>query len=101
MEVRLQAIVGRQVHDIEGNVAGRIGEVIAERVGADCHVVEYHLGPAAFLSRLGITAGRMIGVTRRGGPLRVPWHQLDLSDPKHLRLRCRLSELSAVGPHHP
>ena len=94
MNVRLQDINGRNVHDLDGKVAGRIGEVIVERIGADCHVVEYHLGPAAFLGRLGMTAGRLIGMKTRG-PLRVPWQQLDLSDPKKPRLRCRVAELSA------
>lgn len=94
MNVRLQDINGRNVVDVDGKVAGRIGEVIAERIGADCHVVEYYLGPAAFLGRLGITAGRLVGVKTRG-PLRVPWHQLDLSDPKKPRVRCRVADLSA------
>ena len=96
MNVRLQDINGRNVVDPDGKVAGRIGEVIAERVGADCHVIEYLLGPAAFLGRLGITAGRLIGVKTRG-PLRVPWNQVDLSDPKKPRLRCRIADLSEGG----
>ena len=100
MNVRLQDLNGRHVRDSDGKIAGRIGEVVAERVGADCRVVEYLLGPAAFLSRLGITAGRMVGLIRRRGPLRVPWNQLDLSDPKKPRLRCRVSDLSEADPRH-
>ena len=100
MEVRLQDIHGRRVFDIDGKVAGRIGEVVAERAGADCHIVEYLLGPAAFLSRLGITVGDFFGVANRRKPVRVPWNQLDLSDPRHPRLRCRMSDLSAADPRH-
>jgi sporulation protein YlmC with PRC-barrel domain len=95
MDVRLQSMTARKVYDSDGKVAGRIGEVIAERVGADCHVTEYLLGPDAYLSRLGITASRLFGLRRRRGPLRVPWHQLDLSDPEKLRLRCKVSDLEA------
>jgi hypothetical protein len=101
MDVFLQDLNARRVHDIDGKIAGRIGEVIAERIGADCHVVEYLLGPDAFLMRLGITASHLFGVKRRRGPLRVPWNQLDLSDPKHPRLRCRVSDLSAADLRHP
>jgi hypothetical protein len=101
MDVLLQALNARRVFDIDGKVAGRIGEVVAERIGADCHVVEYLLGPDAFLMRFGITARNFFGMKRHRGPLRVPWNQMDLSDPKHPRLRCRVSDLSAADPRHP
>lgn len=100
MNVRLQDLNGRRVRDVDGKIAGRIGEVVAERIGADCHVIEYLLGPAAYLSRLGITAERLVGLKRRRGPLRVPWNQLDLTDPTHPRLRCRVSDLREADPHH-
>ena len=100
MEIRLQAIVGRKVHDVDGKVAGRIGQVIATRIGADCHVDEYHLGPAAFLARLGISAGHLIGLRARQEPLRVPWHQMDLSNPHHPRLKCRVDELTSAASRH-
>ena len=93
MDFELQSIVGRKVHDVDGKVAGRIGQVMATRIGADCRIDEYHLGPAAFLSRLGIRTGHLIGLRSRRGPLRVPWHQMDLSDPHHPRLKCRVEEL--------
>ena len=88
-EIQLQRIVGRKVHDVDGNVAGRIGEVMAERTGADCHVTEYLLGPAAFLYRLGMRAGKLVG-WKGPQPLRVPWHQMDV---ENLRLKCRVEDL--------
>ncbi len=91
-DIRLQSLAGRQVRDVDGQVAGRIGEIRAERVGAKCHVVCFDLGPAAFLSRLGISVGTLVGLRSRG-PLRVPWQQMDLSDPEHPRMRCRIAEL--------
>jgi hypothetical protein len=96
-DVRLQSLTGAQVRDVDGKVVGRIGEIHAERIGAQCHVVCFDLGPAAFLSRLGISARRLVGWAARG-PLRVPWQQMDLSDPERPRLRCRIAELKRSLP---
>ena len=90
--VHLELLVGREVHDSEGKRVGRILSVTAEREGEDCVIREYLLGPAALLRRLGITTLRLVGFRHRE-PLRVPWDQLDLSDPEKPRLRCRAEEL--------
>jgi sporulation protein YlmC with PRC-barrel domain len=91
-KVHFELLLGREVHDSDGVRVGRILSVIAEREGDDCVIREYHLGAAALLSRLGITALRIVGLHRRE-PLRVPWDQLDLDDPEKPRLRCRAEEL--------
>jgi hypothetical protein len=91
--VRLQALVGELVRDVNGARVGRIRSVHAEREGDDCVVREYELGAAALLSRLGLSALRLAGWTHHGEPLRVPWDQLDISDPEHPRLRCAKEEL--------
>jgi hypothetical protein len=67
--------------------------VHAERQGDDCLVRGYNLGPAALLSRLGLSARRLVGWPAPREPLRVPWDRLDLSDPERPRLLCPLSEL--------
>jgi sporulation protein YlmC with PRC-barrel domain len=95
-KIHAEALVGRQVRDTNGRVIGRIGEIAVERRGKECYVEEYLLGAAALLSRLGISAGALIGIPPRK-PLRVPWQQLDLSDPHRLRLRCTLEELKAMN----
>ena len=91
-KVHFELLLGREVHDPDGVRVGRILSVIAEREGEDCVIREYHLGAAALLSRLGITALRLVGLHRHE-PLRVPWDQLDLGDPEKPRLRCRAEEL--------
>lgn len=94
MKVVLQKMIRRRVHDRDGKLAGRIHAVKAEIRGDECVIVEWQLGPAALLARLGITTMRLVGWTRKGGPLRVPWEQLDLSDPDEPRLRCSVDDLS-------
>ena len=91
--VRLQDLVGRRVLTADGAVAGRIEEIRATWRGEKCLIEEYHLGAAALLERLGLSAARLIGWTVSRDPLRVPWQQLDLSDPEHPRLRCSVEEL--------
>lgn len=77
--VRVQDLVGRAVRDAEGKVIGRIEEIRATWRGENCYVEAFELGAAALLARLGIT--------KRREPKRVPWQDLDLSDPEQPRLR--------------
>lgn len=82
-EVNLELLVGRRVVDADGRSAGRIEEVIAERDGDELLVVEYHLGSYAFIERLGIRT--LLRLPNRKAR-RVPWEEMDLSDPEHPRL---------------
>lgn len=94
--LHLERLHGRKVLDVEGVVAGSIHSVKAERVGKECLVREFLLGPAALLYRLGLSAAGLVGLAWGSGPLRVPWEQLDLADPEHPRLRCTLDELKRL-----
>jgi len=85
--VRVQDLLGRRVRDADGKVIGRIEEIHATWRGENCYVAEFELGAAALLERLGISAGRLVGWTTPAEPLRVPWRELDLSDPEKPRLR--------------
>jgi len=91
--VHLELLLGCKVHDPEGRRVGRILEVHAAPEGKDCVVREYLLGTAALLTRLGISAGRLVGLPIHREPIRVPWDQMDLSDPERPRLRCSVEEL--------
>jgi hypothetical protein len=92
-KVHLELLLGKLVRDPEGVKAGRILSVRAEIVGDDCLVQEYDLGMAALMARLGLSAARLVGLPIRREPLRVPWDQLDLSDPDRPRLKCPVAEL--------
>jgi hypothetical protein len=92
-KVHLELLVGKLVRDVNGAKVGRIRSLHAEKVGDDCVVEHYELGGAALLSRLGISALRLVGWPLRKEPRRVPWEQMDLSDPDAPRLRCTAEEL--------
>jgi hypothetical protein len=91
--IHFEHLLGRRVLDPEGKKVGRILAVSTERDGEDCVVHEYMLGTAALMTRLGLSAGRLIGVPIRRKPLCVPWDLLDLRDPKKPRLKCSFGEL--------
>jgi sporulation protein YlmC with PRC-barrel domain len=91
--IHFEHLLGRQVLDPEGKRIGRLLEVSAKQDGKGCEVHEYLLGTAALLTRLGISAQRLVGLKIRRQPLRVPWDQLDLRDPSKPRLKCSLKEL--------
>lgn len=91
--VHLELLLGRKVLDPDGKKVGRILAVRAEPEGEDCVVREYLLGTAALLTRLGLSAQRLVGVPIRREPLCVPWDLMDLKDPAKPRLKCPVKEL--------
>lgn len=91
--VHLELLLGRKVLDAEGKRVGRILAVRAETKGKDCVVREYLLGTAALLTRLGLSAQRLVGLPIHREPLCVPWDLMDLGDPERPRLTCRVEEL--------
>jgi sporulation protein YlmC with PRC-barrel domain len=86
-QVRVQDLFGRRVRDADGNVIGRIMEISATVRGKECTIDAFHLGAAALLQRLGIGAGRLIGLSSAREPKRIPWQELDLTDPERPTLR--------------
>src|SRR4051812_32683916 len=97
--VQLQHLIGTKVCDASGRFAGRIEEVRATNSPTEgCCVSEYMLGRQGLIARLSIADAsmlvlRFLGATRPATGRRVPWQQLDFSDPKHPRLRCTVAEL--------
>ena len=80
--VHLERLAGREVLDADGNHAGRLAEVHGEEQGKECVITHYTLVRgnrfAFYLHELGL---------RRRHTFRVPWEELDLSDPERPRLR--------------
>ena len=93
--VHVELLFGKRVRDTNDRVVGHIESIRATWKGNACVVDEYHLGTAALMEKLGISLGNLIGVGYRD-PLRVPWDQLDLSDPERPRLKCTLDELKKM-----
>jgi sporulation protein YlmC with PRC-barrel domain len=98
-ELAAELLLSRKVVDVEGRRVGRVEELRLEEIDGETLVLEYHLGPFALLERLSavihqIPLFRLLPLRARDGT-RVPWDLMDLSDPEHPRLRCRLEDLRA------
>lgn len=98
MEIRIQHLLGRMVVDVDGNDVGRIEEFRVERDGKTCVLEAYLIGASAVIQRLSAwTLVRPINRLLHGrgfySSYRVPWQDMDLSDPHHPRLRIPNREL--------
>lgn len=99
--INVELLLDREVRDVSGRRAGRIEEIRARRTGREIVVEAYHLGPAAALERLAAPVMRSsllraLGRKRRTHGRRVRWDQMDLSDPRHPKLRCKVEELAKL-----
>jgi len=101
--MRVEELLGRKVVDAEGRSAGRIEELRAHVRDGKCVVTRFDLGREGLLERLsvgGVTLEFVALLGGRRGAARghsVPWEQMDLRDPKHPRLRCRVADLQSAG----
>jgi len=91
-EVHVEKLLGRRVRDTTGRVVGRIEEIHTDDKGV---VSEFLLGPTALWERLGqstleLPFVRLLGIQRSNH--RVPWNELDLTDPDRPRMTTRLQE---------
>jgi sporulation protein YlmC with PRC-barrel domain len=97
-EVHIERVIGTRVRDIDGQIVGRIEEICVDTVDGESVVTEWHIGPAAFIERLGGTALRLplLGwLPFERFEYRVPWRLLDLSRPDCPRLKCSKADLTA------
>jgi hypothetical protein len=90
--VRLDRLLGREVHTLNHRRLGRLEEFRAEQRGADWVVTEYVIGAAGLAERLGLGARLILGISRARGYV-ARWDQLDLSNPDRLRISCRVEDL--------
>jgi sporulation protein YlmC with PRC-barrel domain len=100
-EVHLEQLIGTRVIDADGARIGPIEEVFAEEQDDEWVIIEYVVGRVALLDRLsarilGQKVLRFFGAKTFGG-YRVPWEQMDLSDPLRPCLRCAKHELKRFG----
>jgi sporulation protein YlmC with PRC-barrel domain len=96
-EARIEDLIGHTIRDVAGRKIGRIEEVVAEQRGTELVVVEVHAGPGALLERL-LDLATLIpysgALQRRFRRLqRIPWHQLDWTDPERPRATVHAEEL--------
>jgi len=90
--LRVDGLIGRMVHTANRRRLGRLEELRAEQRAAGWVVVEYVIGAAGLIERLGLGARLILGIHRTGGYV-ARWDQLDLTDPDCLRLTCPVGDL--------
>ena len=90
--VRLDRLLGREVHTANNRRLGRLEEFRAERRGTEWVVTEYVVGAAGLIERLGLGVRLVLGTDRAGGYV-VRWDQMDLTKPDHPRVSCSVDEL--------
>jgi sporulation protein YlmC with PRC-barrel domain len=101
-ELHLEQLIGRCVYDSVGNRVGRIEEVHAKQQGDDWVILEYLVGTAAIVERLsawnlGTGLLHFLGARKLNKSYRIPWNQLDLSNPEHPRLICTVEKLKEIS----
>ena len=100
-EIRLELLIGRKVHDVNGEKVGRIEEIRGEKREKDCLVESYLVGASALIERL--AAWKLVRPIRALLPksvysiYRIPWEEMDLSDPHRPRLLIAKDKLRRVS----
>jgi hypothetical protein len=99
--IHLQHLIGQGVLDSAGQRVGHIEEIRATNSNDGCYVEEYLLGQRGLALRLSIPHFANVLIRRLGAqnqPIshRVPWQKMNISDPRHPRLRCTTQELDAM-----
>ena len=102
-EVNVELLIGKRVRDPSGEEVGRIEELCAERRDGELVVVEYQTGSYGLLHRLSDATDRSVFRIftlaaellhpRRERGYRIPWDEMDLSDPERPRSRRPKREL--------
>jgi sporulation protein YlmC with PRC-barrel domain len=92
MEVNVELLLGTNVRDIDGEEIGRIEELRVERDEKSCVVEAYLIGASALIERLSAWAlvrpiKRFLGTRKLYAVYEVPWQDMDLTDPRHPRVR--------------
>jgi hypothetical protein len=99
-ELHVESLLGHHLRGADGKSLGRIEEIVAEIRGTDWIVVEVHLGRGALLERLAELTSLvpLLGaLQRRLAPRhRVPWAQIDFTDPSHPRATVTFRDLERV-----
>jgi len=98
IEINAELLLGRKVCDVNGEKVGRIEEFVVETSDNACLVEAYLVGASAVIDRLSAwSLVRPIQKVLRGRSVissyRVPWEEMDLSDPEHPKLKVQRSEL--------
>src|SRR3954465_6120418 len=90
--VRLDRLVGREVHTADDRRVGRLEEFRVERRGTAWVVTEYLIGAAGLMERVGLGVRLVVGIQRAGGSV-GRGDQLDISTPDRPTWTCPVEPL--------
>lgn len=103
MEINVELLLGIKVRDVDGENVGRIEELRVERDDDEksCLVEAYLIGTSALIERLSAWTlvrpiTRFLNSRDLYSVYRVPWQDMDLSDPQHPRLRIAKGDLRHI-----
>jgi len=101
MDVNVELLLNTKVCDVDGKEVGRIEELHIRRDDKSCLVEAYLIGASALIERM--SAWTLVRPIQRSlhsrnlySAYRVPWQDMDLSDPLHPRLRIAKRDLRNV-----
>ena len=97
-EINVELLIGRDVYDVDNQKVGCIGELEVRRDGNACLVDAYRIASSAFIDRLDAwSLIRPIGSSLRARKIfvvyRVPWAEMDFTDPERPKVMLPKSEL--------
>jgi sporulation protein YlmC with PRC-barrel domain len=98
MDIEIQLLVGRKVHDADGRKVGRIEEIRVARQENALLVEAYLIGASALIDRLSARTLvrpilRFLRARHVYSVYEVPWREMDLSDPKRPMLKIAQRDL--------
>jgi sporulation protein YlmC with PRC-barrel domain len=98
IEINAELLLGRKVHDTNGEKVGRIEEFDVERGDKSCLVEAYVIGAAGVIDRLSAWSlirpiARLLRKRHAFSAYRVSWEEMDLTDPEHPKLRIAKGDL--------
>jgi sporulation protein YlmC with PRC-barrel domain len=98
MEINVERLLGTKVCDVDGSDVGRIEEFRVQRDDKSCLIEAYLIGTSAVIQRLSAWTlvrpiERLLNARRIYTVYRIPWEDMDLSDPDHPRLRTAKRDL--------
>jgi sporulation protein YlmC with PRC-barrel domain len=104
VEAHVERLLGFRVRDADGRVLGRLEDFRVEIVDGEAVVTEFHIGSAAFVERITGFVSQLPLIEHLPFELkeyRVRWQDVDLSDPRHPRVRVRRDTLIRVSRDAP
>src|SRR5581483_4185341 len=103
-EIHVERLLGTHVRDSNDHKVGRLEEFRCENHDGYDVVVEYHIGPAAILERVGVFISKLPlleWLPWSRWEYRVPWQDAEIVSSRELRLRVPRESLQRVAPDAP